>query len=45
MLSQRLCGDKDILIHIVIAFDVNPLRRHTQRDWQCVTFKKKTFSF
>lgn len=45
MLSQRLCGDKDILKHIVIAFEVKPLRRHTQRDWQCVTFKKKTFSF
>lgn len=45
MLSQRLCGDKDILIHIVIAFDVNPLRRHTQRDWQCVTFKKKPLVF
>lgn len=45
MLSQRLCGDKDILIHIVIAFDVKPLRRHTQRDWQCVTFKKKPLVF
>lgn len=45
MLSQRLCGDKDILKHIVIAFEVKPLRRHTQRDWQCVTFKKKTLVF
>lgn len=45
MLSQRLCRDKDILIHIVIAFDVKPLKRHTQRDWQCGTFKKNTFSF
>lgn len=42
MLSQRLCGDKDILIHIVIAFDIKPLRRHTQ---QCVTFKKKPLVF
>lgn len=28
-----------------IAFDVKPLRRHTQRDWQCVTFKKKPLVF